>query len=110
MASTAIAAATPPPSFFGGLGLALSAHTLLALNGSVFGISGFLHQSLRGSKEAIVSVLGLIVGGALVGRLEAIGPPVGMSNTGSFARIITSGFLVGIGTKVWHSNQACLFF
>ena len=55
------------PSFLGGVGLALSAHALLAFNGSVFGISGFIHRGLRGAKEGAVGVLALVAGGLVIG-------------------------------------------
>lgn len=85
------------PSLLGGVGLALSAHSLLALNGSVFGISGFLHRAARGSREAAVGVLALVLGGFAIGKLDGPGPSF---VNGSLRTIALSGLLVGIGTKV----------
>lgn len=87
----------PLHSFLGGLGLSLPVHALLLLNGNVFGISGFLHRAVRGSKEAMASALGLLLGGVFVGLTERAGPqPFPLS----FPRLIISGLLVGVGTKV----------
>ncbi|EJD54017.1 hypothetical protein AURDEDRAFT_133643 [Auricularia subglabra TFB-10046 SS5] len=85
------------PSFLGGAGLALSAHSLLALNGSVFGISGFVHRGARGAKEGIAGVLALVVGGMLIGKLKGTGPVLLES---SFVSFLVSGLLVGVGTKM----------
>ncbi|KZV72877.1 hypothetical protein PENSPDRAFT_603604 [Peniophora sp. CONT] len=87
-----------PPSLLGGVGLALSAHTLLALNGSVFGISGFLHRAVRGAREGAVGVLALVVGGFIVGKLE--GADVSLLAGTSVGRLVASGLLVGLGTKL----------
>lgn len=90
---------TPRPlqSFLGGVGLSLPVHALLLLNGSVFGISGFLHRAVRGSKEAIASAAGLLLGGMFVGLTERAGPqPFPLP----FPHVILSGLLVGVGTKV----------
>ncbi|KAJ7172353.1 hypothetical protein C8R46DRAFT_947376 [Mycena filopes] len=87
----------PLQSFLGGLGLSLPVHALLLLNGNVFGISGFLHRAVRGGKEAMASVLGLLLGGMLVGLTEKAGPqplPLPLVN------VIFSGLLVGVGTKM----------
>ncbi|KAJ7109498.1 hypothetical protein C8R44DRAFT_802709 [Mycena epipterygia] len=87
----------PLHSFLGGLGLSLPVHALLLLNGNVFGISGFLHRAVRGSREAIASALGLLLGGMFVGLTERVGPqPFPLS----FSRLIISGLLVGVGTKM----------
>lgn len=85
------------PSFLGGAGLALSAYSLLALNGSVFGISGFVHRGARGAKEGIAGVLALVAGGMLIGRLEGTGPVLLESSPATF---LISGLLVGVGTKL----------
>ncbi|KAJ7632739.1 hypothetical protein FB45DRAFT_913322 [Roridomyces roridus] len=90
---------TPSPisSFLGGLGLPFATHALTLLNGSVFGISGFLHRAARGNKEAMAGVAGLIIGGLVVGLTEGAGPRVFPM---SYLRIILSGLLVGVGTKM----------
>jgi len=88
---------TPLQSFLGGVGLVAPVQFLLVLNGSVFGISGFLHNTVRGGKEALASVAGFLLGGAIIGAVEGVGPktvPTG------FFQIVYSGLLVGIGTKV----------
>jgi len=81
----------------GGVGLVIPVQFLLVLNGSVFGISGFLHDAVRGGKEALTSVAGFLLGGAIVGAMEGVAPPT--VPTGLF-RIVYSGLLVGIGTKM----------
>lgn len=87
----------PFQSFLGGLGLSLPVHALLLLNGNVFGISGFLHRAFLGSKEAMASAAGLLLGGIFVGIIEGAGPqPFPLT----FPRLILSGLLVGAGTKV----------
>ncbi|KAK7020514.1 Sulf-transp domain-containing protein [Favolaschia claudopus] len=90
----------PLRSFVGGLGLSISVHALLLLNGQVFGISGFLHRAVAGrSKEAVASVLGLLIGGLFIGSTEnadAISDGVHVARP----LLLFSGFLVGIGTKL----------
>ncbi|KAJ4487837.1 hypothetical protein J3R30DRAFT_3400499 [Lentinula aciculospora] len=88
---------TPFTSFLGGLGLALPVYSLLILNGSVFGISGFVHRAVRGNKEALIATTGLIVGGTIVGTVEGRGPE---SSSSSLPGLLLSGFLVGLGTKL----------
>jgi len=88
---------TPLQSFLGGVGLVAPVQFLLVLNGSVFGISGFLHDAIRGGKEALSSVAGFLLGGAIIGAVEGVAPQT--VPTGLF-RIVYSGLLVGIGTKV----------
>ncbi|KAF5380863.1 hypothetical protein D9615_004045 [Tricholomella constricta] len=88
---------TPLQSFLGGIGLSLPVHALLLLNGNVFGISGFLHRAVRGSKEALLGVTGLILGGAYVGLVEGGDPQP--FNVG-IGRVALAGFLVGLGTKL----------
>jgi hypothetical protein len=90
---------TPLQSLIGGLTIPVAAHELLLLNGNVFGISGFIHRAVKGSLEGAAGVAGLILGGILVGRLEAVGPAA-LSLT--MPQILFSGFLVGLGTKVRH--------
>jgi hypothetical protein len=75
-------------------------YTLLLLNGNVFGISGFLHRAVRGGKEAITAVAGLVSGGVLVGFIEGGGVN---AFTVSFPQVLLSGFLVGLGSKVTAS-------
>jgi len=88
---------TPLQSFLGGVGLALPVHVLLVMNGNIFGISGFLHRAVRGGKEAAAAVAGLFLGGISVGLVEGVGP-----NTvaAGLPRVLLSGLLVGVGTKV----------
>lgn len=89
--------ATPLQSFIGGVGLVLPAHALLYLNGKVFGISGFMHRSVRGDREAIAGVAGLVLGGVVAGLIDRSGPsPI----TLSFPLVAMSGSLVGLGTKL----------
>ncbi|KIY45045.1 hypothetical protein FISHEDRAFT_67151 [Fistulina hepatica ATCC 64428] len=89
--------ATPVQSFLGGLGLALPVHSLLLLNGKVFGISGFIHRGVKGDREAIAGIAGLIFGGTIVGLADRAGTaPV----FAPFPIVILSGFLVGLGTKM----------
>lgn len=92
-----MSSSTPLQSFLGGLGLAVPVYSLLLLNGNVFGISGFLHRAVRGGKEAIMAVAGLVSGGVLVGIIEG-----GSVNafTMSLPQVLLSGVLVGLGSKV----------
>jgi zinc transporter ZupT len=83
----------------GGIGIALSVHSLLVLNGSVLGVSAFVHHSLRGDKAAMASVVGLILGGIAVGIIGDVDTPVPHTSSLLF-RMVFSGLLVGIGTKV----------
>lgn len=92
-----MAAPAPLNSFLGGISLPVSVHALTLLNGNVLGISGFIHRAIRGSSEALVAAVGLIAGGAAVGLIEGSGPQLrGLS----LLHLATSGFLVGLGTKV----------
>ncbi|KAJ3814956.1 hypothetical protein EV368DRAFT_78103 [Lentinula lateritia] len=88
---------TPLASFLGGFGLALPVHSLLVLNGSVFGISGFVHRAVRGNKEGLIATAGLIIGGIIVGTIEGRGPETSFLPLPS---LLLSGFLVGLGTKL----------
>ncbi|KAJ4497977.1 hypothetical protein C8R41DRAFT_820422 [Lentinula lateritia] len=88
---------TPLASFLGGFGLALPVHSLLVLNGSVFGISGFVHRAVRGNKEGLIATAGLIIGGIIIGTIEGRGPETSISPLPS---LLLSGFLVGLGTKL----------
>lgn len=92
-----MSAPTPIQSFLGGVGLALHAQLLLFLNGTVLGISGFLHRGVRGEKEALLSVAGFLAGGLVIGLVE--GESTGPNHPTSVSRIVLSGFLVGVGTK-----------
>lgn len=96
----------PIRSFFGGVGLAFPIHGLLLLNGNVFGISGFFHRALRGDIEAMVAVSGLVLGGIFIGVLEG---PAGQVALGTFPQILVSGFLVGLGTKVYSGYEHLSF-
>lgn len=98
---------TPLQSFLGGLGIPLPVHALLVLNGNVFGISGFLHGAVRGSKEAVAAVAGLILGGFAVGLLEG-----GATKSSGMAlpKVLISGLLVGLGSKVRFSPWGSIHF
>ncbi|KAL0946642.1 hypothetical protein HGRIS_012837 [Hohenbuehelia grisea] len=89
--------ATPVQSFVGGLGLALSVHSLLVLNGRTFGVSGFIHSAATGDDEGMSAVAGLLAGGMVIGLLEGSGPE---AFTGGVSKAILSGMLIGIGTKL----------
>ncbi|KAF5358245.1 hypothetical protein D9756_001399 [Leucocoprinus leucothites] len=95
-----MAAPSPLSSLLGGLSLPVPTHALTVLNGNVFGISGFVHRAARGSTEALVAVVGLILGGAIGGLIEGGGP---QSSGLSLSELAASGFLVGFGTKVHAS-------
>jgi uncharacterized membrane protein YedE/YeeE len=88
---------TPIQSFLGGLSIPIPVHALLLLNGSVFGISGFVHRALGGSAEGLSGAAGLILGGVFVAMLEntSLPPPLF-----PLPNVLLSGFLVGFGTKV----------
>jgi len=88
---------TPSTSFLGGLGLALSVHSLMILNGSVFGVSGMIHRAVRGDKETLVAVAGLVLGGVIIGLIEGQHPSSGPQK---LQGIIASGLLSGLGTKL----------
>ncbi len=88
---------TPVQSFLGGVGLALPVHLLMRLNGTVFGVSGFIHRAVKGNTEALSAVFGLVVGGVVVGLLESNKPPLMLVD---LPRTLLSGLLVGFGTKV----------
>lgn len=87
----------PLQASLAGVGLSLSLHSLLVLNGSVLGVSGLLHRSVRGDTEAALGVLGLVLSGVAASRLESSGPLV--PSTGYIGTIL-AGFLVGVGTRV----------
>jgi hypothetical protein len=89
---------TPLQSFVGGLALAVPVYSLLLLNGNVFGISGFLHQVVRGGREAITAVASLVCGGVLVGVIEGRG--INLSEYVSLPQLLLSGLFVGLGSKV----------
>lgn len=93
-------------SLAGGFTIPVAAHSLLLLNGDIFGISGFVHRAVRGHGQDVVSLLGLILGGVVVARLESKGPsPLSLSPR----QILLSGFLVGLGSKVpTISDKYCL--
>jgi hypothetical protein len=88
---------TPLQSFLGGVGLALPAQALLSFNHKTFGISGFIHGAARGNLEDVMSVLGLVLGGFVVGAIEGTKPTLGDAATLPLA---LSGLLVGVGAKV----------
>jgi len=86
------------PSLLGGAGLALAAHELLLLTGDIFGVSGFVHRSLKANTEGLAGVAGLVVGGVVVAIMEGANAMSPLN--ASPARLLLSGFLVGLGTKV----------
>jgi len=88
---------TPLQSFLGGIGLALPVHILLYHNNSTFGISGFINGAARGNLEDILSVLGLISGGILVGAIEGQKPTLSVAPP---LPLMLSGLLIGVGSKV----------
>ena len=90
----------PLRAFVGGVGIALASHNLLLLNGSVFGVSGFIHRCCHGASEPIFSVGGLILSGVAVGALRSTVPPSVLPNVDSLPIVAISGFLAGLGTKV----------
>ncbi|KAK7054761.1 hypothetical protein VNI00_003224 [Paramarasmius palmivorus] len=88
---------TPLRSLIGGIGLSLPVHALLVLNGNVFGISGFVHRAVRGSKEGWAAVIGLVTGGIVAGFLEGQAPRLELPG---MPLVLLSGFLVGVGTRM----------
>jgi len=88
---------TPIQSFLGGLNIPIPVHALLLLNGSVLGVSGFLHRAMRGSPEDLSGAAGLILGGVFVATLENTSVPPPLL---PLPKVLLSGFLVGFGTKV----------
>ena len=93
----AMAHPTPLKSFLGGLTLPIPVHSLLLLNGNVFGISGFVHRAARGGLEGADGTLGLVLGGILVSLIDTAAPatlPLSLS------KVAIAGLLVGLGTKV----------
>ncbi|KAH7912231.1 hypothetical protein BJ138DRAFT_1004877 [Hygrophoropsis aurantiaca] len=95
----------PLQALLGGIGLALSIHSLLILNGTVLGVSGFVHRSARGDRAAITSVLAMVLGGVAASCLDN-NQSDGLPSTGwrflpaSLPRIIFPGLLVGMGSKL----------
>jgi hypothetical protein len=87
------------------VGIALASYNLLLLNGSVFGISGFIHRCYRGAVEPVLSVGGLVLGGAAIGALRSTVPPSILPNVDSLSIVAISGFLVGLGTKVGRASR-----
>ncbi|KAG1735840.1 hypothetical protein EDD22DRAFT_1045313 [Suillus occidentalis] len=90
----------------GGIGIALSVHSLLVLNGSVLGVSGFVHRSLRGDKAAMASVVGLVLGGITVGIIGDVDTPE-PHTASSLLPMALSGSLVGIGTRGLPPRYFC---
>lgn len=90
----------PLQAFVGGVGIALASHNLLLLNGSVFGISGFIHRCYHGSVEPVLSVGGLVLGGVAIGALRSTAPPSILQIVNKLPIVVSSGFLAGLGTKV----------
>ena len=84
-------------SLAGGLTIPVAAHSLLVLNGNIFGVSGFVHRAVKGHVRDAVGLSGLILGGVVAAHLEGKGPlPLSIS----LPQILLSGFLVGLGSKV----------
>jgi hypothetical protein len=92
-------ASTPARSFVGGIGLGIAAWSLTLLNGSVFGISGFLHRAVKGEREAVSGVAGLVIAGMCIGLIEGKDSQA-ISGIDSVFVVLLSGLLVGLGTKV----------
>jgi hypothetical protein len=100
--------ASPLQGLLGGVSIAFSVSLLLLVNGSTFGVSGFLHRSVRkdGSWEDRLAVLGLLLGGICVGVAEkTYGGATDQSTTimlgqGTLLRAALAGFLAGIGSRV----------
>lgn len=90
----------PLRAFVGGVGIALASYNLLLLNGSVFGISGFIHRCYHGAVEPVFSVGGLVLGGVAIGALRSTASPSILPIVNKLPVIVTAGFLVGFGTKV----------
>ena len=90
----------PLQALVGGVGIALASYNLLLLNGSAFGISGFIHRCYHGAAESVFSVGGLILSGVAVGALRSTAPPSILPNVSKLPIVAASGFLVGLGTKV----------
>lgn len=87
----------PLHSFLGGISLAVSVHSLLVLNGSVLGISGFLHRSVKGDTDSLLATGAMVASGALIGLLDST--PLPLTNTSLYIFSV-SGAFVGLGTKV----------
>lgn len=98
-----MASPTPLNALIGGLSIPVAAHELLLLNGNVYGISGFIHRGIKGSIEGLAGVAGLILGGALIAGMEGQGPA---NLSLSLPKVLASGFLVGLGTKVCQIKLA----
>jgi hypothetical protein len=95
----------PLRAFVGGVGIALASYDLLLLNGSVFGISGFIHRCYHGAVEPVFSVGGLVLGGVAIGALGSTVPPSILPIVNKLPIIAASGFLVGLGTKVCSKSR-----
>jgi hypothetical protein len=76
---------------------------LLSLNNHVFGISGFIHNAVRGNLVDFTSLLGLISGGFAVAFIEGGKPLVQNSPP---LHLVLSGLLVGVGSKVCVSSRS----
>lgn len=107
---------TPVRGLLGGLGLAISSAILLYANGETFGISGFIHRTFQLSVNDsylyrlrnILSFMGLVLGGFLVGVFEqtlGINQPPSMSfpegaSTLALVKVGVAGFLTGLGSRL----------
>lgn len=105
---------TPTQGFLGGIGLAMACSLLLYSTGRVFGISGFVHGSLRSSSATsstnrrgnILGAIGLLLGGICVGALESTyaqsrpDSPIRSPTLSELAIVALAGLLSGTGSKV----------
>ena len=84
----------------GGILLGLSAMWLLLSLGRIAGISGIAWGSLAGPERLwrTLFLVGLLLGGLLTHNV--IGKPVPAENTAPLWLIVTSGLLVGLGTRM----------
>ncbi|KAH7103035.1 hypothetical protein BKA62DRAFT_698403 [Auriculariales sp. MPI-PUGE-AT-0066] len=85
------------PSLAGGIGLALTAHTLLTLQNRVLGISGMVNRTSHGSLADAVILAGVFAGGLFTAVLSSSGATVPYPNV---SRVALAGFLVGLGSKL----------
>lgn len=97
--------AYPLQGLLGGVSIALSVSLFLLVNGSTFGVSGFLHRSFRknGSWEDRLVVLGLLISGIFVGVIaesRQTASAVSLLEQGTVLRAAISGLLTGIGSRV----------
>jgi uncharacterized membrane protein YedE/YeeE len=84
----------------GGVLIGLGASVLWFGTGRVAGVSGLLHNALRGAGNAravsIAFLLGLVTVGAVAGGLHRGAPP----QAGSFGLLAVAGLLSGFGARL----------